>query len=394
MKQDQRPLPGGLLFLVVSYAIWAAVAQRWIGEFIEQSHPFTALLSVMLAIYAILLGLERFIVRGSNWRMHAYLFFQTALIFAASLLFYELDFFALLYLPLAGQATLALSRRAAITWVGILMVFTFVGQAIQFGGWGGVPYSLLYVAGLLFIAAFTRMMIRAETSRQQSEKLLAELQDAHRQLQAYAGQAEELAVARERNRLARELHDSVAQTLYGLTLQSEAASRKLSAGNLQAVEERLFEIRQGALQTLQETRLLIYELRPPVLDEVGLVTALRSRLESVEAHSGLVTHFDSEEIGRLPPSIETGLYGIAREALNNVLKHAQASQVSVCLARENGEIILEVVDDGVGFDPAAGGEGGGIGIQSMRERTDQIGGKLEVHSTPGQGATVHVEVEV
>lgn len=392
MKQNRQSLPGGRLFLAVSYVIWAAVALRWIGEFIEQGHPRTGLLSVMLAVYAILLGLEPFIARGPVWRAHAYLLFQTALVFLASLLYYELDFFALLYLPLAGQAMLALSRRPAFTWVGILIAFTFVGQAIQFGGWAGVPFSLLYVAGLLFIAAFSQLMIQADTSRREAEKLLAELHEAHRQLQVYAGQAEELATARERNRLARELHDSVAQTLYGLTLQSEAASRKLSDGELGTVADRLIEIRQGALQSLQETRLLIYELRPPILEEVGLVAALRGRLDAVEARSGLSVHFDAGGIDKLPESLEMGLYGIAREALNNVLKHARASQVRVGLTQEGGKILLEVADDGVGFEPAARGVGSGLGLQSMLERAEQIGGKLEIQSAPGNGVSVRVQV--
>ncbi len=149
---------------------------------------------------------------------------------------------------------------------------TFIGQTIQFGWPAGLPFILLYAGGLVFVAAFSTLTLSAEDARQQSERLLLELQAAHQQLQEYAGQAEELAVAQERNRLARDLHDSVAQTLYGLTLQSEAASRKLTAGDLTAVEDYLLAMRQSAQQTLQETRLLIYELRPPILGKEGLAT--------------------------------------------------------------------------------------------------------------------------
>jgi signal transduction histidine kinase len=132
----------------------------------------------------------------------------------------------------------------------------------------------------------------ASDARRRSEQLLAELQEAHQQLQTYAGQAEELAIANERTRLARDLHDSVAQTLYGLTLQAEAASRKMAAGQDEAVQAHLQAIREDARQTLQETRLLIFELRPPILEEAGLAAAIKARIDTVEARGGTAVHLD------------------------------------------------------------------------------------------------------
>jgi signal transduction histidine kinase len=381
-----------LLFLVVSYLLWASVALRWIGEYIEQNHPLTGLVSAMLALFGILLGLEPLLTRGIPWRAHLYLLFQTGLVFVATLFYFQLDFFAILFLPLCGQAMFLFPRRTAIGWVIVLSVVMFVGQIIQFGWPGGLPFFLLYFAGLVFVAAFSILMLQAQAARQHSEVLLGELRDAHQQLQQYAGQAEELAVARERNRLARELHDSVAQTLYGLTLQSEAASRKLAAGDTGTVEAYLREFRESARQTLQETRLLIYELRPPLVEQEGLPVALLTRLEAVEQRSGLSVEADLPEIERPPLEVEVGLYRIAQEALNNTLKHAGAQQVGVSLTQEEGLLRLVVRDDGCGFEPGAVNSGGGMGLQNMRERAAQLGGKLELTSAPGAGTTLEVEV--
>ena len=380
-----------LSFILVSFAIWIAVSLRWIIEFIEQSHPYLWLLSAILAVYGILLGFQALLTKGSPLRAHAYLAVQTALIIGAMLLYYELDFFALLFLPLGGQAMFLFPRKTAFTWIAIFGMAIIVGQTIQFGWPGGLSFTFLYLAGLFFVASFSTLMMRADEARIQSDRLLDELQGAHRKLQEYAGQAEELATAKERNRLARELHDSVAQTLYGLTLQAEAAFRQLNAGQMEEVAGYLREIRESAQQTLQETRLLIFELRPPILESEGLASALRARLESVESRSGLKTQINLQELGRLPGEIETGLYGISNEVLNNILKHAHASQIEVSLEKKAGKIVLEISDNGVGFDLDSIAQHGSLGLKGMRERAEQISADLQI-SSGENGTQVSVEV--
>lgn len=378
-------------FIIVSFAIWIAVSIRWIIIFIEHSHPYLWLLSTILAVYGILLGLFPFISKGSSLIAHIYFGIQTALTFGAMLLFYELDFFALLFMPLAGQAMFAFPRRTASGWVIFFGIGTIVGQFIQFGGLEGLSFSFLYLAGLFLVASFSNLMLRANEARIQSDRLLDELQGAHRQLQEYAGQAEELATAKERNRLARELHDSVAQTLYGLTLQAEAAARELNAGRTDKTTEQLREIRDSAQQSLQETRLLIFELRPPILEQEGLVSALRARLESVESRSGLKAQIKLQEMNQLPAKVEAGLYGISNEALNNILKHAHANRINVSLIQEANKVILEVQDNGIGFDVDSAEAQSGMGLSSMQERAEQFGGVLQITSG-ASGTTIRVEV--
>ena len=139
-------------------------------------------------------------------------------------------------------------------------------------------------------------------------------------------------------------------------------------------------------------RLLIFELRPPILESEGLKTALRTRLEMVEGRSGLETEFKAEGIGDLSPDIEEGLYRIAQEVLNNILKHAQANKVTIHLGRDRQKVILEITDDGIGFEPTTIQGNSGLGLAGMEERAALLGGQLSVNSKPGEGTRVRVEV--
>jgi signal transduction histidine kinase len=205
-------------------------------------------------------------------------------------------------------------------------------------------------------------------------------------------QAQQLAVMKERNRLARDLHDSVTQALYGVTLYAEAAARQLLSGQMEMAAGHLGEIRKTAQESLREMRLLIFELRLPMLKKEGLAAALQARLESVEGRVGLKTEFSAVGNGRLKPEIEEGLYRIAQEALNNALKHAHATRVSVSLNQCDQAVTLEIVDDGRGFDPAEVRERGGFGLRGMEERALRLGGELAVQSSPGEGTRVRMEV--
>jgi signal transduction histidine kinase len=205
-------------------------------------------------------------------------------------------------------------------------------------------------------------------------------------------QAQQLAVMKERNRLARDLHDSVTQAMYGVTLYAEAAARQLLLGDRDLAAQHLSDIRETAQESLCEMRLLVFELRLPMLKQEGLASALQARLEAVESRVGLETQFEANVKGQLPAEIEEGLYRIAQEALNNALRHAHAQSVSVHLRQNGKSLTLEIIDDGVGFDPDSARHQGGFGLRSMEERTARLGGKLAVESGPGQGSRVSVEV--
>lgn len=202
-----------------------------------------------------------------------------------------------------------------------------------------------------------------------------------------------LAVVEERNRLARELHDSVTQSLYGLVVFAGAAQEVLEAGDGMRARRHLARIEDAAHKALREMRLLLYELRPPMLEEEGLVGALQQRLNAVEGRTGLHVCLSVDGEIDLPAPVEEGLYRIAQEALNNALRHAAATSVAVRLKADGQGLELDVKDDGGGFDVAAAADRGGLGLASMRERAEALGGRLEIVSHPGAGTTVKVRVE-
>jgi signal transduction histidine kinase len=139
-------------------------------------------------------------------------------------------------------------------------------------------------------------------------------------------------------------------------------------------------------------RLLIFELHPPELEAEGLVAVLQARLEAVEARAGFKADFRVEGERRLPVAIETALYRIAQEALNNVFKHASARQVTVALRFSDEAVSLEVCDDGIGFDSTAARSQGGLGLRSMEERVRNLRGMFNLASAPGKGTRVCVTI--
>jgi signal transduction histidine kinase len=205
--------------------------------------------------------------------------------------------------------------------------------------------------------------------------------------------AQEVAVLEERGRLARDLHDSVTQSLYSITLLAEGWKRLDQAGRLEDTEEPLTELGDIAQQALKEMRLLVHELRPPDLEAVGLLQALQQRLSAVERRAGVDARLEADDEVTVPPQVEECLYRIAIEALNNALKHASASRVVVRIHAEGERVELDVEDNGCGFDLEALEAGRGLGIRSMRERAEYHGGTFSVDSTPGHGTIVRMRIE-
>jgi signal transduction histidine kinase len=238
---------------------------------------------------------------------------------------------------------------------------------------------------------------RSQELEKQVDQRTAELRnEVEQRLQAEEAlrqRERERAVTEERNRLARELHDSVTQALYGVSLYSQAASGQLALGRDEQAAEHLENLQDTAQQALAEMRLLVFELRPPILEEQGLVAALQVRLQAVEGRAGLRTEFRTDLEARLPLDVEEGLYRIALEALNNALKHARAQNINVYLRQQDppqGTVALTITDDGAGFDPATARQQGGLGLLAMKERAEAIGAALNIGSETGNGTKVSV----
>lgn len=203
--------------------------------------------------------------------------------------------------------------------------------------------------------------------------------------------AERLAVMEERERLARELHDSVSQALYSLTLFAEAAQERERDGKLDLVRKHLDDIDETAHQALKEMRLMLYELRSSTRVKEGLVETLRHRLDAVEGRAGVKTKLTLDLDVALDPELEETLYFIAQEGLNNALKHANASSIEVEIRKSSDMIEMKIMDDGDGFDVNLAAKRGGMGLGIMRERAKRADASITIRSEPGQGTIIHVQ---
>jgi signal transduction histidine kinase len=199
-----------------------------------------------------------------------------------------------------------------------------------------------------------------------------------------------MAALEERQRLARELHDSVSQALYGIGLGARTARTQLDRDHSQ-VAAPLDYVLQLAEAGMAEMRALIFELRPESLAQEGLVTALEKQAAATRARHMIDVNLSLPAEPDCPLDIKEMLYRIAQEAMHNTVKHARATAIDLRLANDDGKLALEVIDDGRGFDPS-GSFPGHLGLVSMRERATRLGGEVTITSAPGSGTAVRVTV--
>ncbi|MEW6404980.1 MAG: sensor histidine kinase [Chloroflexota bacterium] len=195
----------------------------------------------------------------------------------------------------------------------------------------------------------------------------------------------------ERRGLLRDLHDSVSQKLYGLVALTEAAQAALETGNTIDPANVLLRIGENARLAVREMRLFLFQMQPSDLEKDGLVSAIHHRLSAVEGRADIKARLLADEGLELSKEREIELYFIAQEALNNILRHAHAKNVTVKLKQGRRNVILEVQDDGCGFDPRKL-DRTGLGLANMKERAQKINGKLKIRSKPGEGARVVVTI--
>lgn len=258
----------------------------------------------------------------------------------------------------------------------------------------GNPYAhTLFVVILvrtLFFLLIGYIVVQLVTAQRQQRQALTE---ANAQLAQYATTLEQLAVSRERNRLAGELHDTLAHTLSGTAVQLEAVKTLWETDPVQA--RTMLEQSSQAIRTgLTETRRALQALRASPLEELGLALAVRRLAESVAEQTGARLDWQGpEQIDKLAPALEQGVYRVAQEALANVAKHASAPHLTVQLAQTNGRLSLQIADDGCGFELDRVDTEHHFGLKGMWERTEMMGGVLNVKSQPRNGTIVRLVVE-
>jgi signal transduction histidine kinase len=277
-----------------------------------------------------------------------------------------------------------------VLWFCLLTVAAEVALTLPLAARGGVLSLTLMVVALVRCLFFLVVGLAVAQLAQAQRRQRAALAQANARLARYAATLEQLAVSRERNRLAYELHDTLAHGLSGLAVQLEAMS-VLWSSRPETARSMLAEALAGTRTALGEARRAIAALRARPLEELGLARAVRDAAESTACQAGLLLdlHVPSSLEG-LSKDTEHAIYRIAAEALANVARHARARRLTVQLEQSKLDASLTIADDGRGFDPAAACGEQCFGLSGMHERAGLIGGELVLESAPGKGTTVRL----
>jgi signal transduction histidine kinase len=366
--------------LIAAFAMLAAVTGLGFARAPSDWVRWTSL------ILSILFGLVMFRMPrpGSpEWHSHLYLAVQAGLVTALMIVHEDWTIYTLLFFILSGQAVLVLSPRLGSAWIAGFAVISAVVGLIRWGWTGALLAVLLYAAGYAFFGLFAYALNRAEAARSESQALLADLQEAHQQLQQYAARVEELAVVEERNRVAREMHDTLGHRLTVAAVQLEGAQR-LCAMEPERAALMVGTVREQVSEALRELRATVATLRIPIEAELRLRDSLTRLVSHFEEATNLTVFQDlPEEMPPLSSTHRLALYRAAQEALSNVQNHAQAKHVWLLLTADESSVTLMVSDDGRG--PTLTAPVRGFGLRGLRERAAQLQGDMHLEPRLGGG---------
>jgi NarL family two-component system sensor histidine kinase YdfH len=333
-----------------------------------------------------------------------YLIVQAALAFTLTMLMQNAAMVFGLFAALLGVTVGMLGRTRSMIVAILLEVglsafaFVLVAGSMSLGAW-----ALSIGPIVLFVIVYVVMYVRELEAREEAQHAWRELDMANRQLTEYAAQVEDLTLATERQRMARELHDTLAQGLAGLVLQLEAIDSHLSRGNTVKAQAITQQAMDRARSTLADARRAIDDLRSGDLPDVDLETAVRAEADRFTAASGIPCELSIVLPPLLSEDVRECALRVVSEALTNIARHAQAQHATVSLRpipypQSGGTagrqmLDIEVRDDGAGFDLAQIGAGH-YGLIGLRERVRLIGGTLHIESAPGQGTTLKVQLPI
>ncbi len=373
------------IYYLATGLMFVAAALRTLLVF--QSSPLFNQILVLLAAWLLIFIGNALLDQRLPW-LSAVLIGLDVLIILQLLLVTHTDYFAFLFAISSMQAMQKHSLKGAVVVIGITTMLTFLTLYKQFGVLNVIGLTVVFFGGSVFLVVYIRTTRRARQIGEQQQELVSQLQQANRQLELYSQQAQQLASGRERLRLARELHDSVTQTIFSMTLTTQSAMLLLERDRkrVTAQLDRLYQLAHIALTEMQT---LISRLSPE--DMADFVSALKGHLEERQRLDNLSVSLEiqgSQAPGvKLSPAEGQSLLRIAQEALNNVVKHAGVNKASLHLHLD-GPIWMEIADHGSGFDPSKARNSGQLGLLSMQERAAGIGWTLRVDSSPGNGTRV------
>ena len=373
-----------LAALVRASTLYAGLPQQRLALGLLTLYGLLLLLTIWLADAP---GVPR--IPGA-WRL-IYLLAQTAIVAALQSMPPRLEVLALLFVPLSLQAVIYYGRPLGFAWIVLFIAALTPAVVGKFDStFVGLVMAAVYGGACLLMGYNADLISRADTGRRANERLIRELQTAHRELQDYAAQLEAFTASQTRRRLARELHDSAGQTIFGMNLASQTAAVLLQRDPAR-VPDQLDRLQALALSALREIQALTDQLRPRSLAEGGLPAALRRLAAERAGRDGLTVRVEVSGERELPAAAAEGLCHIVQEALNNVVKHAGVTEALVRLELTRPARLL-VADQGAGFDPTVAlARAGRLGLAGMAERSRELGWRLTCDSAPGAGTRITVE---
>lgn len=381
------------LLNVAAYLTWLGVLMPTLLQ-IADSPNRTAIL-ILFGLFFV--GLSVYVyLEERPFLVHLYLLFQLIIIWNMFILVPKSGAAdaSILFFILSAHSMLFLSLIPGLLWIVTFIVVTWLGGVFVFGGINPVGI-ISVIGGYLFFGTFGAALRQSNEARQQSQHLLTELQQAHDQLRSYTTQAQQLAVAEERNRLAREMHDALGHRLTVAVVQLEGAQRLIPTEPERSASM-IEKMRTQLKQALAELRQTVSTLRSPnVLPELSkpLQTAVSDLAHTFQEATGLIVHLDlPSKLPTLPQSHRLALYRAAQESLTNVQRHANAQQAWLVLSADTERLILTLSDDGQGFNDEM--EDGRFGLVGLRERAKQLGGTVQLSSSAKGGAKLCMQLPI
>jgi NarL family two-component system sensor histidine kinase YdfH len=349
---------------------------------------FTLLIVLHLSLH---LFLEKISEQDSSW-VTGYLIVQGLLAFAISMIAGTVGMTFALFMGMIGESVglLGIKRRGllALAYFLTLSMVSFANFVrIDSIGW----WALGTVPIVLFVVIYVTMYMRQIEARAQAQALAVELENANQQLSEYVDRVEDLTIANERQRMARELHDTLSQGLAGLILQLEAADANLANERSDRARVIIQQSMQQARATLEDSRRAIDNLRQS--EPESLEDAIHREVTQFSEYSGIPCEMRLEIPGRYLEEIQEAVIRSVSEALNNIARHAAAQKVEISALSENGSLRLILKDYGKGFDPE-NIPAGHYGILGIRERIRLVGGQLEITSSSQSGTTLIFTIPV
>ncbi len=295
-----------------------------------------------------------------------------------------------LFMALLGQAVglFGLTRRGLLA--GVFYLVLLVVSLVQFSGWASsvmVMWSIIPIT--IFVVIYVTLYMRQHEAREQAQLLAAKLETANRQLSEYAAQVEDLTIANERQRMARELHDTLSQGLAGIILQLEAVEANLASNRPEKAKTIVGNTMLQARTTLSDARAAIDDLRNSSADDLD--SALRLEISRFTSATGIPCGYRADPIKPLPDPVRETVIRAVAEGLTNIARHARARQVALDVSVADQGLIVTVQDDGQGFD-ASGIPSGHYGLLGIRERVRLVEGSFDIRSETGVGTTLKIKI--